>query len=256
MLGSGDIGLITARRLTLEGAKVQGVAELMPFPGGLARNIQQCLKDYGIPLFLSHTVTEIVGDKRVEAVKVSQVQNGSPVPGTEKVFDVDTLILSVGLLPESELLRQMGLPLLGYTGSAAVNQLFETQLPGVFVVGNGVGIWDLVDNVASSASIAGNAAVNFKDARFEEAQIEPLGDVRVVMPQRLALHLDQPPVLWFRVKRPMGVSTVSLLRNDEVLVRRGFASLKPAEMAEFPLKKPQYELINAGDSLQLVAEES
>jgi len=162
VLGSGDIGLITARRMALEGAKVHGVAELMPFPGGLARNVQQCLKDFDIPLLLSHTVTEVLGSERVEAVKVAEVRNGKAVPNTERVFPVDTLVLSVGLLPEAELLRQIGLRILPYTGSAAVDQFFQTDIPGVFVVGNGVGIWDLVDNVAISASIAGARAANPK----------------------------------------------------------------------------------------------
>ncbi|WP_018962615.1 NAD(P)/FAD-dependent oxidoreductase [Coprothermobacter platensis] len=251
MLGSGDIGLITARRLTLEGAHVHGVAELMPFPGGLARNIQQCLKDYDIPLFLSHTVTEVLGKDRVEAVKVAQMENGYVVPGTEKLFPVDTLILSVGLLPEAELIKQLGLTILPYTGSAAVDQYFQTELPGVFVVGNGAGIWDLVDNVATSASVAGEASVKQFYEPSQEATLEPCGDIRVVLPQRIAIGVNNPPRIWFRVKRPLGVCSVALTCDGKTIARKGYASLRPAEMAEISLKLEQYNVIEPGDNLQL-----
>ena len=251
VLGSGDIGLITARRMALEGAKVHGVAELMPFPGGLARNVQQCLKDFNIPLLLSHTVTEVLGSERVEAVKVAQVENGKTVPGTEKVFPVDTLVLSVGLLPEAELIRQMGLPILPYTGSAAVDQFFQTDLPGVYVVGNGVGIWDLVDNVAISASIAGARAVKSVGDRPKLAEVLPGVGVRVVIPQRLSLGESDVPRIWFRVACPIPVGVALLTRGEEVIARKGFAGLKPAEMAEFPLKEEQYRAIRPGDKLHL-----
>lgn len=252
VLGSGDIGLITARRMALEGAKVHGVAELMPFPGGLARNVQQCLKDFDIPLLLSHTVTEVLGSERVEAVKVAEVRNGKAVPNTERVFPVDTLVLSVGLLPEAELLRQIGLRILPYTGSAAVDQFFQTDISGVFVVGNGVGIWDLVDNVAISASIAGARAAKSQGDRSEFAEVSPTDTVRVVIPQRLSLGELEPPRLWFRVACPMPVGVALLTRGeDEVIARKGFAGLKPAEMAEFPLKEEQYRAIKPGDKLQL-----
>jgi len=165
---------------------------------------------------------------------------------------VDTLVLSVGLLPEAELLRQIGLRILPYTGSAAVDQFFQTDIPGVFVVGNGVGIWDLVDNVAISASIAGARAAKSQGDRSELAEISPTDTVRVVIPQRLSLGELEPPRLWFRVACPMPVGVALLTRGeDEVIARKGFAGLKPAEMAEFPLKEEQYRAIKPGDKLQL-----
>ncbi|NPV88197.1 FAD-dependent oxidoreductase [Coprothermobacteraceae bacterium] len=255
ILGSGDIGLIMARRFTLEGAKVEAVAELMPFPGGLSRNVQQCLKDFGIPLLLSHSVIEVMGRERVEAVKVAKIENGMPVAGTEKVYEVDTLVLSVGLLPEVELLRQMGLTILPYTNSVTVNQFFETEIPHVYVVGNGAGIWDLVDHVVVSASTAGAASVANWGVERSEAFVEPCRDVRLVIPQRILLGADEPPVLWFRAGKPLSVSKVTLLRGTEVLASRGYLSLRPAEMATFPLRKEHYEKLKPGDRLTLCVSE-
>ena len=162
ILGSGDIGLIMARRMTLEGAQVLACVEVMPYSGGLNRNIVQCLQDFDIPLYLSHTVTEIRGEKRVEQVVVSQVdQHRKPIPGTELVFDCDTLLLSVGLLPENELTAQAGIRLDPRTRGAVVFENMETSLPGVFACGNVAHVHDLVDFVTAESQQAGRAAARF-----------------------------------------------------------------------------------------------
>lgn len=162
ILGSGDIGLIMARRMTLEGAKVLACVELMPYSGGLNRNIVQCLHDYDIPLYLSHTVTEIRGRDRVEQVVVSRVdQNRQPVPGSEMVFDCDTLLLSVGLIPENELTRQAGIAIDTKTGGPALSEDLETSIPGIFACGNVAHVHDLVDNVTAQAERAGRAAARY-----------------------------------------------------------------------------------------------
>src|SRR5699024_4944739 len=161
ILGSGDIGLIMARRMTLEGAQVQVVAELMPYSGGLKRNLVQCLDDYGIPLTLSHTVVDIQGKERVEGVTLARVENGRPVPGTEEHYDCDTLLLSCGLLPENELSRAAGVQLSPVTGGPAVNESLETSIPGVFAAGNVLHVHDLVDYVSEEAGAAGAHAAAF-----------------------------------------------------------------------------------------------
>ena len=161
ILGSGDIGLIMARRMTLEGAKVLCVAELMPYSGGLKRNIVQCLDDFGIPLRLSHTVVDIQGKERVTGITLARVENGKPVPGTEEHYDCDTLLLSCGLLPENELSRAAGVALSPVTGGPAVNESLETNLPGVFAAGNVLHVHDLVDYVSEEAAAAGAHAADF-----------------------------------------------------------------------------------------------
>ena len=162
ILGSGDIGLIMARRMTLEGAKVLACVELMPFSGGLNRNIVQCLQDYNIPLYLSHTVTDIKGHDRIEQIVVSRVdENRRPIPGTEMVFDCDTLLLSVGLLPENELTRAAGITLDPRTRGAVVYENMETSMPGVFACGNALRVFDLVDYVSASGEAAGRSAMEY-----------------------------------------------------------------------------------------------
>ena len=161
ILGSGDIGLIMARRMTLEGAKVLCVAELMPYSGGLKRNIVQCLDDFGIPLKLSHTVVDIQGKERVTGITLARVENGKPVPGTEEHYDCDTLLLSCGLLPENELSRAAGVALNPVTGGPAVNESLETNLPGVFAAGNVLHVHDLVDYVSEEAAAAGEHAAAY-----------------------------------------------------------------------------------------------
>ncbi len=177
ILGSGDIGLIMARRMTLEGAKVKMVVEIMPYSGGLKRNIVQCLDDFGIPLLLSHTVTEIRGQDRIESVVISQVdENLSPIPGTEEEVKCDTLLLSVGLIPENELSRNMGIDMSAATRGAVVSDDLETSCPGVFACGNVLHVHDLVDNVSKEAAMAGKHAseyIHSFDASGSDMQKHP-----------------------------------------------------------------------------------
>ena len=161
ILGSGDIGLIMARRMTLEGAKVLAVAELMPYSGGLKRNIVQCLEDYGIPLLLSHTVVNIRGKYRLEGVTLARVENGRPIPGTEVDYDCDTLLLSCGLLPENELSRSAGVAIHPVTGGAKVDEGLQTSIPGIFAAGNVLHVHDLVDYVSQEAAAAGKSAARY-----------------------------------------------------------------------------------------------
>ena len=187
ILGSGDIGLIMARRMTLEGAKVRVVAELQPYSGGLKRNIVQCLDDYGIPLKLSHTVTEIHGKERVTGVTISAVdENLKPIPGTEEFYSCDTLLLSVGLIPENELSAGAGVQLSRVTNGPVVNESLETNVPGIFACGNVLHVHDLVDYVSEEAASAGKAAAAYISqgglGGGREIRIEPRGGVRYTVP--------------------------------------------------------------------------
>ena len=187
ILGSGDIGLIMARRMTLEGAKVRVVAELQPYSGGLKRNIVQCLDDYGIPLKLSHTVTEIHGKERVTGVTISAVdENLKPIPGTEEFYSCDTLLLSVGLIPENELSAGAGVQLSRVTNGPVVNESLETNVPGIFACGNVLHVHDLVDYVSEEAASAGKAAATYIAqgglGGGREIRIEPRGGVRYTVP--------------------------------------------------------------------------
>jgi len=254
ILGSGDIGLIMARRFTLEGLVVHGVAELMPFPGGLSRNIQQCLRDYAIPLWLSHTVTGVRGSQRVEAVTVAPVDsNGCPLLDRERTYAVDSLVLSVGLLPESELLRQAGLTMVPETGGPAVDQYYQCEREGIFAVGNGVAIWDLADNVAETAEVAGRAAVLCSPGRGW-ARVEGRGGIRVVIPQRWRLE-ERDLVLHFRAGKPAIAPRLRVTCKGQLLARRGYAALRPAEMEEIRIPAEKLAAVEAGDLIVLELEE-
>ena len=172
ILGSGDIGLIMARRMTLEGAEVKAVVELMPFSGGLARNIAQCLNDYNIPLYLSHTVIDIQGKERVEKVVIAKVdENRKPIPGTEKEYEVDTLLLSVGLIPENDISRATGVMIDGRTSGAVVNEVMETNIEGIFACGNVLHVHDLVDFVSAEARKAGAAAAKYIKGQLTSGEL-------------------------------------------------------------------------------------
>ena len=206
ILGSGDIGLIMARRMTLEGAKVLACVELMPYSGGLTRNIVQCLEDYGIPLYLSHTITDIRGHERVEQVTVSKVgPDRRPIPGTEMVFDCDTVLLSVGLIPENELTRQAGIAMDKRTSGAVVFENMETGVPGIFACGNVVHVHDLVDYVSAESERAGAAAaacVQGKHAAGDALELKNGDGVSYTVPQHLRLDaLEKPARVFFRVNR-------------------------------------------------------
>lgn len=212
ILGSGDIGLIMARRLTLEGAKVLACVELQPYSGGLQRNITQCLEDFGIPLYLSHTVTDIRGDKRVEQVVVSAVDDSRrPVPGSEMVFDCDTLLLSVGLIPENELSRQAGVELDPRTNGPRVYENMETSLSGVFACGNVVHVHDLVDYVSAESERAGAAAAAYvQAARWADGAVLEVKNgtgVSYTVPQHVRAGARRAE-LFFRVNRVLGASRI------------------------------------------------
>lgn len=253
ILGSGDIGLIMARRMTLEGAKVKVVAELMPYSGGLKRNIVQCLDDYGIPLKLSHTVVDIKGKERVEGVTLAQVDEKSkPIPGTEEYYACDTLLLSVGLIPENEISRGMGVEMNPVTSGPKVNESLQTNLEGVFACGNVLHVHDLVDFVSEEAAAAGrNAAVYVKavsdGVRNEtdicaEQQIELVatGGVRYTVPSSIrAARMEDNLKVRFRVGSVYQNCFVSVYFDDERVIHRKRPVMAPGEMEEVKLTKEQ-----------------
>ena len=242
ILGSGDIGLIMARRMTLEGAKVLACVEVMPYSGGLNRNIVQCLHDYDIPLYLSHTVTEIRGDKRVEQVVVARVdEQRNPIPGTEMVFDCDTLLLSVGLIPENELTRQAGIEMDRRTNGAVVYENMETSLPGVFACGNVCHVHDLVDFVTAESQRAGEAAArHVLEGGGENAALTVKnGDgVTYTVPQRIRpQRVETLCPLFFRVNRVRGPSEILVTSGDTQLACFRREHLAPGEMEQISLPR-------------------
>ena len=240
ILGSGDIGLIMARRCTLEGISVEGVYELMPYANGLRRNVKNCLDDFGIPLHLSTTVTRVIGHDRVEAVEVSQVdEHLAPIPGTERVVPCDTLLLSVGLIPENELSVAVGVELDPRTRGAVVDQSLQTGVPGIFACGNVLHVHDLADNVTTESERAGAAAATYAlgsgtDAvRDCELTVSPAGIAGYALPGRItAVALTK---LNFRVHRPIDAARVRILAGDEELFAGKVRPFKPSVMESFPL---------------------
>lgn len=238
ILGSGDIGLIMARRMTLEGAKVKVVAELMPYSGGLKRNIVQCLDDFGIPLKLSHTVVDIKGKERVEAVTLAQVdENRKPIPGTEEEYTCDTLLLSVGLIPENELSDKLGVRLHPVTGGPVVNESLETSIPGVFACGNVLHVHDLVDYVSGEAKEAGARAAQYlkggKTDSLKEniVQIIPENGVRYTVPSTIRLsHMKNTQTVRFRVGREYRNVKVCIYADDQLLRSLPKKTMAPGEM--------------------------
>lgn len=235
ILGSGDIGLIMARRMTLEGAEVKMVCELMPYSGGLNRNIVQCLEDFDIPLRLSHTVSRIHGADRVTGVTVSRVdENGRVIPGTGEYVACDTLLLSCGLIPENELSRQMGLPMDPVTGGAVVSERRETAVPGVFACGNVLHVHDLVDYVSEEAALAGRAAANYILGRT----VRPGGSiplkagngVRYTVPQRVTAEQTAAVRVYFRVGAVFYGARLVVRAGERVLLDRRKPKLAPGEM--------------------------
>ena len=247
ILGSGDIGLIMARRMTLEGAKVRVVAELQPYSGGLKRNIVQCLDDYGIPLKLSHTVTEIHGKERVTGVTISAVdENLKPVPGTEEFYSCDTLLLSVGLIPENELSTGAGVALSRVTNGPVVNESLETNVPGIFACGNVLHVHDLVDYVSEEASAAGRAAAVYLqqgEQREDKAiHINASGGVRYTVPSIIRpAHMPETLTVRFRVDNIYKNRFVSVYFGDTRVQHRKKTVLAPGEMEQVVLKKADLE---------------
>lgn len=244
ILGSGDIGLIMARRCTLEGISVEGVYELMPYANGLRRNVKSCLDDFDIPLHLSTTVTRVIGHDRVEAVEVSQVdEHLAPIPGTERIVPCDTLLLSVGLIPENELSVAAGVELDPRTRGAVVDQSLQTDVPGIFARGNVLHVHDLADNVTTESERAGAAAAAYAlgggaetDAVADtgcELTVSPAGIAGYALPGRItAVALTK---LNFRVRRPVDAARVRILAGSEELFAGKVRAFKPSVMESFPL---------------------
>lgn len=240
ILGSGDIGLIMARRCTLEGISVEGVYELMPYANGLRRNVKNCLDDFDIPLHLSTTVTRVIGHDRVEAVEVSQVdEHLAPIPGTERIVPCDTLLLSVGLIPENELSVAAGVELDPRTRGAVVDQSLQTSVPGIFACGNVLHVHDLADNVTTESERAGAAAAAWALGTGAgtvpncELTVSPAGIAGYALPGRItAVALTK---LNFRVRRPVDAAYVRILADGEELFASKVRAFKPSVMESFPL---------------------
>ena len=242
ILGSGDIGMIMARRMSLEGAKVQAVVELMPYLAGLTRNRVQCLDDFGIPLMLSHTVTRIVGNERVEGVYVARVdENKTPILETEKFFRCDTLLLSVGLVPENELSRNAEIEMSPVTNGPIINQYMQTSNPSIFACGNVVHVNDLADNVSMESAVAGAQAARYVKGKLPEGEVVKCiagQGVRYVCPHRLTLTGEEISVpLYFRVLQPDDTAvTLRAFCGDKILATKKVRRVSPGEMENLKVK--------------------
>ncbi|HRU39305.1 MAG TPA: FAD-dependent oxidoreductase, partial [Candidatus Goldiibacteriota bacterium] len=244
ILGSGDIGMIMARRLTIEGAKVIKVLELMPYLTGLRRNYVQCLEDFGIPLSLSTTVSRIIGKKRVEAVETVRVDETlRPLPGTREIVPCDSLLLSVGLIPENELSKKAGVELDPLTGGPVVDEKMATSVPGIFAAGNVVTIYDLVDYVSKAGYIAGKSAAEYaagRTAPAEYVEMKPGDNVRSVMPQRIRRGALSETLVELRVSREFPAKcSVDIKASGSVLYSKKEKYARPAEMITLSLKWPE-----------------
>ncbi len=257
ILGSGDIGMIMARRLTFEGAKVERVLEVMPFLTGLTRNYVQCLLDYDIPLQLRHTIKRIIGNDRVEAIEsVAVDERWAPIKGTEEIIPCDTLLLSVGLIPENELSRKAGVLLDSVTGGPFVDDSFQTSVPGIFAAGNSVHVYDLVDWVTEAGFSAGKSAAEFAIAeRQQEARMLRLlagENVRYVVPHRLDREsLASGTVrLQMRVKQPVEDPVwVEVRDGDTMITRKGERYARPGEMVTVTIPQKAYDLVQKASGL-------
>lgn len=261
ILGSGDIGLIMARRMTLEGAKVKVVAELMPYSGGLKRNIVQCLDDFGIPLKLSHTVVDIKGKKKLEGVTLAQVdENNRPIPGTEEYYPCDTLLLSCGLIPENELSREMGVAMNPVTNGPLVDESLESSIPGVFVCGNVLHVHDLVDFVSEEAKCAGENAADYIQGKLEKADKEPIpvvveGGIRYTVPVSVTPERMREKVkIRFRTGNVYQNCYISVYLDDNRIQRRKKQIVTPGEMEEVILEKAKIEENGRPGKIRIVLE--
>lgn len=263
ILGSGDIGLIMARRMSLEGAKVLCVAELMPYSGGLKRNIVQCLDDFGIPLKLSHTVVNIEGDKRVTGITLARVENGKPVPGTEEHYDCDTLLLSCGLLPENELSRGAGVEMSPVTNGPCVDETLQTSIPGIFAAGNVLHVHDLVDYVSEEAGLAGREAAAYIQGQQENKSAEGPGisvscenGVRYCVPEIIhPEHVGEKLTLRMRVGNVYKNRTLALYVNGERILARKRPVMAPGEMETIVLTGDKAAALRGATSIAIRTEE-
>ena len=249
ILGSGDIGLIMARRMTLEGAEVKSVCELMPYSGGLARNIEQCLNDFNIPLRLSHTVVDIHGKERLEGVTIARVdENRRPIKESEEYIPCDTLLLSCGLIPENELTKGAGITLDRVTGGASVNGERETEIPGIFACGNVLHVHDLVDYVSEESAIAGKAAAKYIAGNSNKeisVRIKTDGKVRYTVPQRLTEVAETS--VYFRVADVYRDAKIIVRDGDRVIISKKKQRLAPAEMEKVELTKDMISSLSGGE---------
>ena len=256
ILGSGDIGLIMARRMTLEGAEVKAVCELMPYSGGLARNIEQCLNDFGIPLMLSHTVVEIHGKDRVTGVTIAKVdERRKPIAETRQYIECDTLLLSVGLLPENELTKSAKIPLSPITGGATVDQNRQTETEGVFACGNVLHVHDLVDYVSEEAEIAGKAAVAYLEGKTlsgRNIKLSTDGKVRYTVPQRITA--EENVTVYFRVADVYRDVRIVVRDGENVLVNKKKQKVAPGEMESLTLTAEMIAGVT-GDTLSFSIEQ-
>lgn len=258
ILGSGDIGLIMARRMTLEGAQVLGVAELMPYSNGLTRNIVQCLNDFDIPLYLSHTVTDIKGKDSLEQITIQRVdEKFEPIPGTEKVFEVDTLLLSIGLIPDVGLFDSLQMKKSPITKSAIVDQTLMTNVEGLFVCGNALHVHDLVDWVSKEGEKAGKAAkaylLEHKHEEKDLKSIAPGSNIRYVVPHLIDYnHLTEPIQCAFRVTKKMAQGHFKVIQNGEVILLKKAKHIAPAEMENLIIKP---EDLKSKDPIEIHLEE-
>ena len=257
ILGSGDIGLIMARRMSFEGAKVEAVCEIMPYSGGLTRNIVQCLEDYNIPLYLSTTVAEIHGKQRLEGVTIAQVgPDRRPIEETKRYIPCDTLLLSVGLIPENELTRTAGIPIDPVTNGALVDENRQTAIPGIFACGNVLQVHDLVDYVSDEAEIAGNgAAAYLKGELDKKATVSTKAGygVRYVLPQTVSALSDKPVSLFLRVANPYGKVRFTVKSGDQVLATAVRLKAVPGEMEKINI--PAEKLALASGEITVSLEE-
>lgn len=244
ILGSGDIGLIMARRLTLEGAEVLGVYEAKPTPSGLTRNIHQCLHDYNIPLYLSHTVTRVFGEDRLSAVETAEVdEKMQPVPGTETIVDCDALILSVGLIPENELAEALGVALDPKTKGPVCNAQLMTCVDGVFSCGNALHVNDLVDYVSESGETAGENAAKYAKRPRNEIPVDSSGALLYAVPQRLDLAADNSSVqLYFRSREVLDGCTFKIVVDGETVFSKKYPFLRPPEMEKLTVDFSRFNL--------------
>lgn len=235
ILGSGDIGLIMARRMSLEGAKVLGVAELMPYSNGLPRNMKQCLDDFGIPLYLSHTVTNVYGEDRLEKIELAKVdEDRNPIPGSEMYFDVDTLLLSVGLIPENSLAEEAGIDMDMSTRGPIVDENYMTSVPGIFACGNGLHVHDLADFVTKQAGEAALGALRYLNGSGGDYSSVKAGNlIGYVVPAKLHKeNLPKTVTLYFRVRKPLKDVTIEISKGDKVIRSIHKDHLIPSEMEQ------------------------
>ncbi len=239
ILGSGDIGLIMARRMTLEGAKVLAVCEVMPYSSGLARNVEQCLNDFDIPLKLSTTVIKVHGNERIEGVTVSKVdENRMPIAGTEEFIPCDTLLLSVGLIPETEMIKKAGIDMDAVTNGAIVNELRETSVDGIFACGNVLHVHDLVDFVSEEAEIAGRAAAEYIKGSIKknaDIKIQTDGKIRYTVPQ--SINAMQDIKIYFRVNNVYRDAKINVINNGKIILSKKKRKVAPGEMESIVLGK-------------------